>query len=75
MALPLTPTAGNSKDVEIAVSLIYFSNFWKTFDMSLINCKINVMLTWSANYVIANLPSAGAFAITDKKLGITVLTL
>ena len=41
-----TPAAGNIEDVEIAVPLKYLSNFWKTFDMPLINFKINLILTW-----------------------------
>ena len=41
-----------TKEVEIMVPLKYFSNFWRTTEMSLINCEINLLLTWSANYVI-----------------------
>ena len=33
-----TPAAGNTKDVEIMVPLKYLSNFWRTLEMSLINC-------------------------------------
>ena len=32
--------------------LKYLSNFWRTLEMPLINCKINLVLTWSANCVI-----------------------
>ena len=32
------------KDVEIMVPLKYLSNFWKTFEMPLINCEINHIL-------------------------------
>ena len=42
-----------TKSVEIMVPLKYFSNFWRTLEVSLINCEINVILTWSANCVIA----------------------
>ena len=38
-----TPNDGNSKYVEIAVPLKYFSNFWRTLEMSLINCQINLI--------------------------------
>ena len=37
--------------VEIMVSLKYLSNFWRTLEMSLINCEINLNLTWSKKYV------------------------
>ena len=31
------------KDVEIAVPLKYISNFWRTFEVPLINCEINLL--------------------------------
>ena len=40
-----TPNNGNSKNVEIIVSLKYLSNFWRTLEMLLINCEVNLMLT------------------------------
>ena len=47
-----TPAAGNTKDVEIAVPLKYLSNFWRTLEMSLINCEINLIfnLVWGLCY-------------------------
>ena len=36
------------------VPLKYFSNFWRTPEMLLINCEINLILTWYANSVISN---------------------
>ena len=42
-----TPNNGNTKDVEIIVPLKYLSNFWRTLEMSLINCEVNLVLTWS----------------------------
>ena len=70
------PDAGNTKDVEIVVPLKYFSNFWRTLEMPLINCKINLMLTWSTNYdVIADSTGTEAFTITDTKLYIPVVIL
>ena len=35
------------KNVEMNVSLKYLSNFWRIFEVSLINCKIKCILTWS----------------------------
>ena len=34
------------------VPLKYLSNFWRTPEMSLINCEVELILTWSANCVI-----------------------
>ena len=46
--------AGGTNDVELMVLLKHLSNFWKTIEMSLINCKINLILTWSENCVLPN---------------------
>ena len=40
-----TPDNDNEKDVEIMVPLKYLSNFWRTLEMSLINCEFNLILT------------------------------
>ena len=60
-----TPAAGNTKDVEIAVPLKYLSNFWRTLEMSLINCEINLILTWSDDCVIYSATGATDFKVTD----------
>ena len=67
-----------TKNVEIMVPLKYLSNFWKTLEMPLINCEINLMLTWSANCVLVSTDVANqiaTFAITDTKLYVPVITL
>ena len=67
-----------TKTVEIMVSLKYLSNFWRTLQMPLINCEINLILTWSTNFVIisTNVANQNAtFEITDTKLYVTVVTL
>ena len=67
-----------TKDVEIMVPLKYISNFWRTLEMPLINCEVNLILTWSSNCVlIANAiqNQAVTFAITDTKLYVPVVTL
>ena len=40
------------KEVKIIVSLKLLSNFWRTLDIPVINCEINLILTWSENYVL-----------------------
>ena len=59
----------------MAVPLKYLGNFWKTLEMHLINCKINLILTWSSTCVITNSIGAGTFAITDIKRYVPVATL
>ena len=56
-----TPNNGNVKDVEIMVPLKYSSNFWKTLEMPLINCEVNLILTWSSSCVITDSNGAGRF--------------
>ena len=60
------------------VPIKYLSNFWRTLEMPLINCQINLILTWNANCVIVstNVENQNAtFAITDTKLYVPVVTL
>ena len=70
-----TPNNGNAKDVEIFVPLKYLSNFWRTLEMPLINCEVNLILTWSKNCVITNSTGEGKFAITETRLYVPVVTL
>ena len=67
-----------TKDVEIMVPLKYLSNFWRTLEMPLINCEVNLILTWSSSCVlIATVVQnqAAIFEITDTKLYVPVVTL
>ena len=43
----ITGLTGNdgTKNVEIMVPLKYLSNFWRTLEMPLINCEVNLILT------------------------------
>ena len=70
-----TPAAGNTEDVEIAVPLKYFSNFWRTHETPLINCEISLILTWSGDCVISPATGATKFKITDTKIYVPVVTL
>ena len=39
----------STKNVEIMAPLKYLTNFWRTLEIPLINCKINLDLNWSEN--------------------------
>ena len=69
--------ANGTKSVEIISPLNYLSNFWRTFEMPLTNCEINLILTWYANCVISKAPvnQDTTFAITDTKVYVSVVTL
>ena len=43
--------------------------------MLLINCEVNLILTWSKDCVITNSEGEGKFAIADIKLYVPVVTL
>ena len=60
-------------DVEIAVSLKYLSNFSVVLEMSLINCEISIILTWSASCAICKLNRTATLAVI--KLYVPVVTL
>ena len=65
-----------TKDVKITVPLKYLCNFWRTLEMPLINCEINLIQTWSARCFIIDDPIAGqesTFTITDTKLYVPVV--
>ena len=66
---------GGTKDVEIMVLLKYLSNFWRTLEITLINCEINCILTWSDKCVLSNDTKVTTFAITDTTLYFPVVTL
>ena len=57
------------------VPLKYLSNFWRTLEVPLINCEVNLILTWSSTCVITDSNGAATFAITDTKLYVPVVTL
>ena len=67
-----------TKNAEIMVPLKYFSNFWRTLEISLINFEINLILTWSANCAIVSTDVANqnaTFEITDTKFYVPVVAL
>ena len=66
-----------TKVAKIVVSLKYLSDFWRTIEMSLINCKMKLFSTWSGNFVISSaaVNQATTFEIADIKLYASVVNL
>ena len=68
---------GGTKDVEIMVPLKYLSNFWRTLEMPLISCKINLQLKWSRKCIIiagtANNENP-TLQVNDTKVYVPVVT-
>ena len=53
------------------VPLKYLTNFWRTLEILLINCEINLIITSSANCFIIDAPidnQIPVFTITNTKL-------
>ena len=70
-----TPAAANSKNDKIAVPLKYLNNFSRCLETSLINCEINLILTWYEDCVVSYATGEEKFKITDKKLYVPVKSL
>ena len=78
-------------ETEVVVSLKHLSNFWRNWNIPLINCKVELVLTWSRSFAIADLivraagnyhdppaivaPTGLEFQITNTKLYVPVVTL
>ena len=61
-----------NRNVKTVVSLKYLSNFWRSLEMPLINCKVELSLTWDLKCVLCTL--AETFTITDAKLYVPTVT-
>ena len=73
-----TNNNGEINAVEIMVSLKDLSNFWRTLELFLVNCEVEIILTWSENCVIISTNVANqnlTFTTTEKNLYVLVLTL
>ena len=79
-----TVNDGTKNEVKIAVPLKYLSNFWRSLEMPLTNCKVELSLKWIENFVLtaavdANANATGVdsavFKKTDEKLYVPIVTL
>ena len=59
-------------DVKIVVPLKYLSNFWRNLNISLINCEVELILTWFKNCLLIDKLTRDADydAPIDKKIDI-----
>ena len=80
-----TENNGTKNGVKIAVPLKYLSNFWRSLEIPLINCKVELSLNWIENCVLTTVAigendnatgaDSATFKITDAKLYVPVVTL
>ena len=66
---------GELENAKIVVPLKYSSNFFKSLEMPLINCKIHLELSWTKICVMSNIAGATTFKITSTKLYVPIVTL
>ena len=85
------PNNNNTLKAEVAVPLKYLTNFWRSLDLPLINCEIEIDLScvkrmcniWSINNTwnppvsaVRAIPTTGAtFQINNAKLYVPVVIL
>ena len=74
-------------ETEVVIPLKHLSNFWRSLNIPLINCEVELILTWSKNCVLADMtvnadadlaivaPSGATFKIKETKLYVPVVTL
>ena len=80
-----TEANGTKNRAKIAVPLKYFSNFWRSLEMPLISCRVELSLRWIGIFVLTTAPigananatcaDSATFKITDAKLYVPVVTL
>ena len=63
------------KNTKIVVPLWYLSNFWRSLEMPLINCKVHFELNWIEDCILSNLGDSAKIKITDAKLHVPIVTL
>ena len=65
----------NRNGVKIAVPVKCLSNFWRSLEMPLIDCKVELSLKWYENCILSSAGTAATFTITDTKCYVPVVTL
>ena len=69
----------NVNNVKLVVPLKYVSSFFRSLEMPLVNCKIDLKLTWHKDCMISSANAAAdqvvSFMIANTKLYVPVVTL
>ena len=63
------------RSVKVVIPLNYLSNFFRSLEMPLSNCKIKLNLPWKNECVLSNQAGAAVFIINDTKMYVPVVTL
>ena len=70
-----TENNGTKNGLKIAVPLKYLSNFWRSLEMPLINCKVELSLKRYERCFLTATTTTATFRITDPKLYVSIVTL
>ena len=65
----------SAKSTKIVVPLKYLSNFWRSLETALINCKIHLELNWIKDFILSSAVNSAKLKITDVKLHFSIVTL
>ena len=68
-------TNSSVKEAKIVVPLKYLSNFWRSLEMLLINCKVHLEINWIEDCILSSAGNSAKFEITDAKLHVPIVTL
>ena len=72
--LTSTDVAANT-DPDTAAVHRYLSNFSRSLEMPLVNCKIHLELNWTKNSIMSSVSGVSTFQITSTKLYVPIVTL
>ena len=62
-------------NVKVVVPLKYLSNFFRSLEMPLINCKIKLNFSWKKECVLSTVDGNAVFIINDTKMYVPAVTL
>ena len=62
-------------NVKVVAPLKYLSNFFRSLELPLINCKIKLNLTWKKECVLSTDDGNAVFITNDTKMYVSVVTL
>ena len=68
-------TNSSVKNTKIVVPLKYLSNFWRSLEMLLINCKIHHELNWIEDCILSNDGHSAKFKMKGAKSHVPIVTL
>ena len=74
-AYAVNNTNSSVKNTKIVVPLKCLSNFWRSLEMPLINCKIHLELNWIGECILSSARDSAKIKITDAKLHVPIVTI